>query len=1166
MEEKREALAKTFAAPGNEWRAKPFWSWNGELEAEELLRQVHIIQQMGWGGHFMHSRSGLATEYLGEEWFRLIDLVADESERLGLESWLYDEDRWPSGSAGGKVTVDKQYRMKSLTLIESDPDACSPQPDDIALWLVYLGEDRLSMWCAVTLQSPDEAAAAMAAHPQQRPGAWKLVRFAIEEDPCSSNYNGTTYIDTMSEKATRRFIELTHEQYKAHCGDRLGRSILGVFTDEPHRGHGMDDLREENGVRRCHMAWTDDLFSEFTKRYGYDPLPLLPQLFYAPEGRQLVQLRLHYFDLADNLFLERFADPIDRWCHDNGLQFTGHVLHEDSLANQTVPHGSLMRFYEHMALPGVDVLSEGNRCYWIVKQLASTARQTGRRWLLSELYGCTGWQFDFAGHKAVGDWQALLGINLRCPHLSWYTMEGQAKRDYPASMLHQSPWYKDYPLVEDYFARFGVLMQAPPLCDVLVLNPIESVWAMAHLGWANWIYNADPAIAQLEDAYTQLFGFLMGHQVDFDYGEEEMLARLAAVETDEAGRALLRVGEMRYRVVVAGGMRTMRGSTLALLRRFAAAGGCVVFTGAAPDHLDGLPSDAPAALAAACQQVPFAGPALLRAVRQASGQFVEVTGPDGAPAQDVFVQLHRHGEGLYCAAVLNTDREAPRHGLRLTLALPGKQPGAPCPGAGEEMAPGVTPPATLHPQLWDMATGARYDATALCRPAAAGCLCLALDLAAGGSCALVFTDEAEALPPLPLWRPLPWPGTMAQSGAEKDAEPDGADAEGAGQGKAAPAQTTAPGAAKALADDDATALPLPSGPYPYTLDEENVCVLDFVRWRFAPAPEGGVPSDGGAFDDPAPEGAAFADDAIRSDGGPLSGAWQGPAEVLKADSALRDALGLERRGGEMLQPWFAKLHYTQVYGKLQLEYTFTVKTLPDAPVTLAAERPEHWQYALNGVPLAPDGGFWVDICLKRLPIPAGALRLGENRLTATVDFARATNPEAVYLLGRFGVEVSGHAAALTALPATLRFGDLAAQGLPFYTGGLTYHLKGQGADSGAWRQAAAALAARPDARLLLAPGRFWGALVRVDTPAGTTRLGWPPFEADITDALRDGGPVDLTLVGTRRNTFGPLHLKPAYDSAYGPGHFVSEGEHWDDDYILIPSGVEGACLRLQAPR
>jgi len=110
----RNELISTFANPGNEWRGKPFWSWNGELRAEELIRQVGVMKEMGLGGFFMHSRSGLITEYLGDEWFDLINQVADAGEKAGMEAWLYDEDRWPSGSAGGKVTIDPQYRGKSL--------------------------------------------------------------------------------------------------------------------------------------------------------------------------------------------------------------------------------------------------------------------------------------------------------------------------------------------------------------------------------------------------------------------------------------------------------------------------------------------------------------------------------------------------------------------------------------------------------------------------------------------------------------------------------------------------------------------------------------------------------------------------------------------------------------------------------------------------------------------------------------------------------------------------------------------------------------------------------------------------------------------------------------------------------------------------------------------
>ena len=116
-------LIEKFKNPDVSYRGKPFWSWNGELDGDELVRQARIMKEMGLGGYFMHSRSGLITEYLSDEWFDLICKVADESEKLGLEAWLYDEDRWPSGSAGGMVTRDRRFSMKSLYLHEYDVDA-----------------------------------------------------------------------------------------------------------------------------------------------------------------------------------------------------------------------------------------------------------------------------------------------------------------------------------------------------------------------------------------------------------------------------------------------------------------------------------------------------------------------------------------------------------------------------------------------------------------------------------------------------------------------------------------------------------------------------------------------------------------------------------------------------------------------------------------------------------------------------------------------------------------------------------------------------------------------------------------------------------------------------------------------------------------------------------
>ena len=54
-------------------------------------------------GVIIHARAGLRIPYMGQHWFKMMRVVLEEAERLGVEVYLYDEDGWPSGFAGGKV-------------------------------------------------------------------------------------------------------------------------------------------------------------------------------------------------------------------------------------------------------------------------------------------------------------------------------------------------------------------------------------------------------------------------------------------------------------------------------------------------------------------------------------------------------------------------------------------------------------------------------------------------------------------------------------------------------------------------------------------------------------------------------------------------------------------------------------------------------------------------------------------------------------------------------------------------------------------------------------------------------------------------------------------------------------------------------------------------------
>ena len=112
------ALEDQFMQVGNDgvkFRGVPFWSWNDELDADELARQTREMAKVGLGGHFMHARRGLVTPYMGRDWMACIKATVKASKEAGVKAWLYDENCWPSGSAGGAVpAMGEEYVGKAL--------------------------------------------------------------------------------------------------------------------------------------------------------------------------------------------------------------------------------------------------------------------------------------------------------------------------------------------------------------------------------------------------------------------------------------------------------------------------------------------------------------------------------------------------------------------------------------------------------------------------------------------------------------------------------------------------------------------------------------------------------------------------------------------------------------------------------------------------------------------------------------------------------------------------------------------------------------------------------------------------------------------------------------------------------------------------------------------
>ena len=76
----------------------------------------------------MHPRTGLATEYLGQEFFDHIRTTVEDAAERGMHAWLYDEDRWPSGFAGGLATKDQKFWLRHLRISASPIAAGEVRP------------------------------------------------------------------------------------------------------------------------------------------------------------------------------------------------------------------------------------------------------------------------------------------------------------------------------------------------------------------------------------------------------------------------------------------------------------------------------------------------------------------------------------------------------------------------------------------------------------------------------------------------------------------------------------------------------------------------------------------------------------------------------------------------------------------------------------------------------------------------------------------------------------------------------------------------------------------------------------------------------------------------------------------------------------------------------
>ncbi len=640
--EEEKLAPELFKNPAREYRGTPFWSWNTKVNKKQIEDTLSELKKMGMGGAHIHCRTGMDLPYLGREFMDMVKYAHEKANELDMLTWLYDEDRWPSGAAGGLVTKDLQYRMRFLVLspVELPENIVTDEVSlEASAKAVRSGNRRFLARYAVKLEDGFLKEYQYIRKEETLQAGYEEWFAYLEVSGNSAWYNNQAYLNTLDKKAVERFIQVTHEAYYRELGEHFGDTVPAIFTDEPQFST-KTMMGFAAGRETVTVPYTDDFEETYYKAYKESFLEHLPEIFWDLPENEISTVRYHYHDHICERFTSAFADTVGGWCREHNIMLVGHMMQEPTLYSQTSALGEAMRSYRSFGVPGIDMLCD-RRELTTAKQAQSASHQYGCPGVLSELYGVTNWDFDFRGHKMAGDWQAALGVTIRVHHLTWTSMAGEAKRDYPAPIGYQSPWYEEYSLIEDYFARLNTaLTRGSAEVRVGVIHPVESYW----LYWGTR-EKTEGIRKEMDQNFLQLTKWLLYGLIDFDFIAESLLPELQPMEETAPDKQGFQAGKMKYDVILVPNCVTLRRTTLERLSTFAGNGGKVIFTGNIPEYVNAVKSQEVIQLAENCTKITFNERELLNAL--SPYRFVEVRNRDGSRTDNMLYQLRTDKNGKW---------------------------------------------------------------------------------------------------------------------------------------------------------------------------------------------------------------------------------------------------------------------------------------------------------------------------------------------------------------------------------------------------------------------------------------------------------------------------------------------------------------------------------------
>lgn len=485
-------------------------------------------------------------------------------------------------------------------------------------------------------------------------GAWRVYSFTTYEHP-GLDGGGVNYLDA---RLGSVFIGLAHEPYARRFGGQMGRRIPGVFVDN-------------EGDYGWKLAWAPDLPAAYRRRTGRDLRQWLPLMLDEDAEGRWARARWDWFEAVSDLYSGRFLGGVSRWLAARGMYCVSN-LWEETLMLQASAVGDFFKAQRAVTMPGTDCLGRKALEVHDFKESASVAEFEGRR-LQTELMGVAGWDATPVLMKQAVNATTAWGVSHIVPHGIFMTRTFDGN-PWPPDWFTENPYWPYLHLWTDFSRRACWVSshgQAAP--DVLLLNPMDSIWALMDESMLDAGYPGVPAggarreeLLRIDRVYSDAIAGLTAARVEYLIADRHYVRRMAV------RGAALALGDLRFRAVVLPPMRILPRDVAAKLVVFARAGGRVYALGDLPvgSTDEGMNDPAMRATMARLAALPsfvrcralaeaLAGPnALPRQVRFLSGTFPMLQSHRRVAGRDLYWLANNTGESRSCRLAVRGARGA----------------------------------------------------------------------------------------------------------------------------------------------------------------------------------------------------------------------------------------------------------------------------------------------------------------------------------------------------------------------------------------------------------------------------------------------------------------------------------------------------------------------------